>query len=139
MRNAKVELEGYYLDVGHNYQYPQATGCPTSMDNTGKYTGGCLESVGGFDFRFSNRVLHNYIAETAGQAYYLATKSFNGDMLYGSSSTASRIYYAINTTDRQSWVGVTIGSLTGKPTEPTAGDVKTASDGWFTSKNWNIM
>ena len=83
--------------------------------------------------------MHNYVAETAGQAYYLATKNYNGDMLYGSSSTASRIYYAINTTDRQAWVGVNLADLEGKPTEPTDTDVKTASDGWFSSNDWNIM
>jgi prepilin-type N-terminal cleavage/methylation domain-containing protein len=134
LRNAKVELEGFYLDP-EKYRYPTADdGITVPCTVAGTTPGQCLELVSGFDFGFSNRDQHYYNADASGQYYTLATKNVNGDAVYASSARASRTYFIRNSTSAESdWAGVELqdtGALDNMPEFP-------ATDGMFTS--WGLM
>ena len=134
LRNAKVELEGFYLDP-EKYKYPTAAdGITVPCTVTGTKAGQCLEAVGGFDFGFSNRGQHYYNADTSGQYYTLATKNMNGDTVYATSSRASRTYFIRNSTSEKSdWAGVGLGDTGATGNIPAF----PATDGMFTS--WGLM
>ena len=128
LRNAKVELEGYYLDP-EKYKYPVITGGCTGVN-----AGECLEKESGFDFGFSNKSQHFYKSDGSGQFYVIATKNLNGDTVYGSSARASRTYYIRNSQNATDWTGVplaTTGATDKLPAWP-------ASDGSFKDP-WALM
>ena len=129
LRNAKVELEGYYLNP-EKYEYPRLKEC------YGTSAGACLESVTGFDFGFSNRTQHYYIADSSYQFYKLATKNLNGNTVYASSARASRTYFKIASADTD-WTGIDLKTTAAADTLPAF----PASDGMFTAtgKGWKLM
>jgi prepilin-type N-terminal cleavage/methylation domain-containing protein len=130
LRNAKTELEGYYLDP-QRYSYPiKATICYSTDTN------GCLEGVNEFDFKFSNKDQHAYQSDSSGQYYVLATKHLNGDSVYGSGSGVSRVYMSRNSKGATDWRGVDIKTSLGDIGMP---DVDNATDKGFNAEGWELM
>lgn len=137
LRNAKTELEGWYLDPAR-YRYP------TSGDGTGlgeetcygTNPGDCLESVDEFDFKFSNKDQHAYAADASGQYYLLATKHINGDSVYGSGSGVSRVYMSRNSGGATDWRGVNIEDALTNVGFP---NIDNATDDGFTAEGWELI
>lgn len=137
LRNAKTELEGWYLDPAR-YRYP-TSGDATGLGPTPCYAtepNQCLEDVGEFDFKFSNKDQHAYAADESGQYYLLATKHINGDSVYGSGSGVSRVYMSRNSGGATDWRGVDIQTALGELGLP---GVDNATDAGFSGEGWELI